>query len=193
MNPAMREYYEQRAAEYDDWWLGTGLFEQRDRPGWDEDREALIAALEALAPKRTLDLACGTGFLTRHLPGEVTGLDHSASMVEIARSRGVDAIQGDALDPPGGFERIFTSHFYGHLDQEQRARFTALAEGQELVVVDSKLRPGEPAEAWQERTLNDGSTHAVYKRWFTAESLRDELGAVEVVHDGTWLIGVLRR
>ena len=33
MNPAMREYYEQRAAEYDDWWLGTGRFEQRDRPG----------------------------------------------------------------------------------------------------------------------------------------------------------------
>jgi SAM-dependent methyltransferase len=193
MNPAMREYYEQRAAEYDDWWLGTGLFEQRDRPGWDEDREALIAALEALPPRRTLDLACGTGFLTRHLPGEVTGLDQSASMVEIARSRGVDAIQGDALDPPKGFERIFSSHFYGHLDEEQRARFVALARGHELVVVDSKLRPGQPAEAWQERALNDGSTHAVYKRWFTADSLREELGDVEVVHDGPWLIGVLRR
>src|SRR3954454_11421403 len=138
MNPAMREYYEQRAAEYDDWWLGTGLLEQRDRPGWDEDREALIAALQALAPRRTLDLACGTGFLTRHLPGEVTGLDQSASMVEIARSRGVDAIQGDALAPPSGFERLFTSHFYGHLDEEQRARLKALAKGVELVVVDSK-------------------------------------------------------
>ena len=22
----MRDYYEQRAPEYDDWWLGTGLF-----------------------------------------------------------------------------------------------------------------------------------------------------------------------
>ena len=193
MNPAMRAYYEQRAAEYDDWWLGTGRFAQRDRPGWHEDREALIAALHRLPPKRTLDLACGTGFLTRELPGEVTGLDQSASMVEIARSRGVDAIVGDALDPPGGYERIFSSHFYGHLDEEQRARFKALAEGRELVVVDSKLRPGQPAEAWQERTLNDGSTHAVYKRWFTAESLQSELGAGAVFLDGPWLIGVLRR
>ena len=58
----------------------------------------------------------------------------------------------------------------------------------ELVVVDSKLRPGQPAETWQERTLNDGSTHSVYKRWFTAESLQRELGEGQVVHDGAWLI-----
>src|SRR3954452_24422021 len=132
MNPAMRAYYEQRAAEYDDWWLGTGLFAQRERPGWHEDREALITALRALPPKRTLDLACGTGFLTRELPGDVTGLDQSASMVEIARARGVDAIVGDALQPPGGFERIFTSHFYGHLDAHQRAAFKRLTAGTEL-------------------------------------------------------------
>jgi SAM-dependent methyltransferase len=193
MNPSMREYYEQRAAEYDDWWLGNGLFAQRDRPGWHEDREALIAALHGLAPKRTLDLACGTGLLTRELPGDVTGLDQSASMVEIARSRGVHAIQGDALHPPDGFDRIFTSHFYGHLDEAQRAEFQRLTADTELVVVDSKLRPGQPAEAWQERTLNDGSTHSVYKRWFTAESLQSELGEGDVFHDGTWLIGLLLR
>jgi SAM-dependent methyltransferase len=194
MNPSMRDYYERRAAEYDDWWLGTGLFEQRERPGWHEDREALIAALRALAPKPTVDLACGTGFLTRQLPGEVTGVDQSAAMVEIARSRGVDAVQGDALNPPSGnYERIFSSHFYGHLDEPQRARFKQLAEGKELVVVDSALRPGQPAEDWQERTLNDGSTHRVYKRWFTPDSLQAELGNGEVVHAGSWLIALLIR
>jgi len=31
MDAAMRSYYEQRAPEYDDWWLGTGLFEARER------------------------------------------------------------------------------------------------------------------------------------------------------------------
>src|SRR3954452_22798850 len=192
VNPAMRRYYEQRAAEYDDWWLGTGLFAQRDRPGWHEDREALIEAIGRLEPKGTLDLACGTGFLTRHLPGEVRGIDQSASMVEIARSRGVDAIQGDALDPPTkGAERIFTSHFYGHLDAPQRERLKALAHGKELVVVDSALRAGQPEEAWQERTLNDGSTHRVYKRWFTPDSLQAELGAGVVLHDGPWFVGLV--
>jgi hypothetical protein len=30
----MREYYDRRAPEYDDWYLGRGLFAVRDRPGW---------------------------------------------------------------------------------------------------------------------------------------------------------------
>ena len=33
---SVKAYYEARAPEYDDWWLGTGLFEQRDRPGWEQ-------------------------------------------------------------------------------------------------------------------------------------------------------------
>ena len=64
----MKEYYDTRAPEYDDWYLGLGPFAERDRPGWEEELAELIATLEALPPKRTLDVACGTGFLTRHLP-----------------------------------------------------------------------------------------------------------------------------
>src|SRR3954469_7628246 len=135
MNHAMRSYYEQRAAEYDDWWLGTGVFAERDRPGWHEDVAGLIAALRALPGARTLDLACGTGFLTRELPGQVTGVHQSAGMVAVARSRGLDAVVGDALDPRPGYERIFSSHFYGHLDAHQRGQFKALPAG-ELIVVD---------------------------------------------------------
>ena len=107
MNPAMRAYYEKRAAEYDDWWLGAGLFEQRERPGWYEDVSALIDVLLALPPARTLDLACGTGFITRHLPGEVHGVDQSAAMVEIAsaRCKGMTFEVGDALVPRPGFAR----------------------------------------------------------------------------------------
>ncbi len=95
----MREYYDKRAPEYDDVWLGTGLFAERDRPGWDEEREALIAAIAALPPARTLDVACGTGFLTRHLPGELTGLDQSAAMIAIASQRIPQAafVTADAL------------------------------------------------------------------------------------------------
>ncbi len=42
-----RRYYRERAPEYDDWWLGTGRFEERARPGWAEAvgvLEALLAA-----------------------------------------------------------------------------------------------------------------------------------------------------
>jgi SAM-dependent methyltransferase len=181
MDATMRAYYERRAAEYDDWWNGTGLFADRDRPGWHEEVAELTALLAGLPPVRTLDVACGTGFLTRHLPGEVTAIDQSPSMVEIARSRGIDARLGDAFDLPGGFERVFTAHFYGHLLPEQRDAFLAGVTA-ELIVCDSA---GE-GEEWQPRRLNDGSTHQVYKRWFSGEALRDELGGGDVLHAGHW-------
>jgi len=132
VDEAMRSYYERRAPEYDDWWRGTGRFAPRDRPGWHEDVAALCAALSALPPARTLDLACGTGFLTAHLPGEVTGLDQSEGMLAVAAERlpGARFVRGDALDPPldaGGFECVHAAHFYGHLDAQQRGDFLATA------------------------------------------------------------------
>ena len=69
VDDAMRRYYDKRAAEYDDWWLGTGLHARRDRPGWHWEVNELIAVLAALPPARVLDVACGTGFLTQHLRG----------------------------------------------------------------------------------------------------------------------------
>ena len=196
----MREYYEQRAPEYDDWWRGTGRFEQRERPGWHEDVAALKASLAALPPARTLDIACGTGYLTRHLPGELTGLDQSASMLEIAASRmpAAEFVEGDGLAPPfgpGAFERVHAGHFYGHLVLEQRVAFLESARrlAGELVITDSALRPDRDAESWEQRVLNDGSAHRVYKRWFTAAGLAEELGGGETVHDGPWFVAVRLR
>ena len=58
----MEPYYERRAAEYDEWYTGEGLFAARVRPGWDEDVRALLHMVAALPPVRTVDVACGTGF-----------------------------------------------------------------------------------------------------------------------------------
>jgi demethylmenaquinone methyltransferase/2-methoxy-6-polyprenyl-1,4-benzoquinol methylase len=189
-------YYDRRAAEYDDWWLGTGLFAELDRPGWDDDVDELIAALEALPPARTLDVACGTGFLTRHLPGEVVGLDQSARMLDVAAERlpGVELVHGEALPlpfPDGSFERVFTSHFYGHLEPVERDRF--VAESRRLapeLVVDSALGPDVQPEEIQERILNDGSRWTVLKRYFSGLGLADELGGGRVLHEGRWFVAV---
>jgi ubiquinone/menaquinone biosynthesis C-methylase UbiE len=193
----MRAYYEQRAPEYDDWWLGAGLFADRDRPGWDQEVDALTAVLAGLPPARVLDVACGTGFLTQHLQGDVTGIDQSATSVERA-SRRVPAatfLEADAVPMPfadAAFERVFTSHFYGHLLAVERAPFLSEARrvGDRLVVVDSALRPGDPAEQWQERALLDGSRHRVYKRYFSAGGLAEELGGGRILHEGDWFVAV---
>ena len=173
------------------------MFAGRERPGWHEDVAALCAVVAALPPARTLDVACGTGFLTRHLRGEVTGLDASESMVETARARMPSArfVVGDALALPfadGEFERVFTGHFYDHLQPGAREQFLEEVRrvAGELVVADSALREGVVPEKWQERVLNDGSRHQVYKRYFTAAGLADELGGGEVLHDGPWFVVV---
>jgi hypothetical protein len=58
------------------------------------------------------------------------------------------------------------------------------------VVVDSARRPDGAPEAWQRRTLNDGTAHRVYKRWFTGEGLAAELGGGDVLFDGDWFVAV---
>ena len=193
----MKAYYDRRAPEYDDWWLGAGLHADRERPGWREEVDALIRALVTLPPARTLDVACGTGFLTQHLPGEVVGLDQSESMLEIARTRVPAAgfVRGDGIElpfPDDAFERVFTGHFYGHLEEEDRRLFLAEVRrlAGELVVVDSALREGHEAVEVQERLLKDGSRWKVYKRYFTADGLARELGGGRIVHAGRWFVAV---
>ena len=193
----MKAYYDRRAPEYDDWWRGSGLFAERDRPGWEAEVAALQAALTALEPARTLDVACGTGFLTRHLRGEIVGLDQSESMLAEAREQAPAAtfVQGDALALPfgdGSFDRIFTGHFYGHLDGPERERFLAEARrvATALVVVDSALREDVEPEERQVRVLNDGSRWTVYKRYFEPDALARELGGGETVFAGDWFVAV---
>ena len=193
----MKAYYDRRAPEYDEWYRGIGQYAERNRPGWHDEVDALAGALAALPSARTLDVACGTGFLTRHLPGEVVGLDQSESMLDEARRQAPKAefVRGDALDLPfedGSFGRVFTGHFYGHLEGADRERFLTEARrlAPELVIVDSALREDvEPVER-QERILNDGSRWEVYKRYFTAAGLADELGGGTTLLAGRWFVAV---
>ena len=193
----MKAYYDSRAPEYDEWYLGSGRFAERDRPGWDQEIEALRRTLEALPPARTLDVACGTGFLTRHLPGEIVGLDQSESMLDEARRQAPHAtyVQSDALVLPfedGSFRRVFTGHFYGHLEEPEREAFLDEARrvAPELVVVDSAIQPDVPVEEWQERILNDGTRWEVFKRYFAPEALAAELGGGSTVFAGRWFVAV---
>ncbi len=115
-------------------------------------------------------------------------------MIAIAQSRLPDglAIVGDALHlvvADHAFDRVFTGPFYGHLPTAEREAFLAEARrvAGELVVLDSAHRPGIDPEQWQERVLNDGSRHQVYKRYFTADQLAAELGG-QTLFEGAWFV-----
>ena len=79
-----------------------------------------------------------------------------------------------------------------HLEGGDRERFVADARrvAPELVVVDSAVREDVEPEEWQERILNDGSRWTVYKRFFSADGLLDELGGGRVLHEGRWFVAV---
>jgi SAM-dependent methyltransferase len=158
--------------------------------------EQLEGWIAALPPVRTLDVACGTGFMTRHLRGEVVGLDQSDSMIAIAQERLPEGtfVQGDALElpfPDGSFDRAFSSYFYCHLEEDESLRFLAEARrvAPELVIVGSRLKPGEQAERWDERVLRDGSRWRVFKRVFVPEELARELGG-HVLHESRYFVMV---
>jgi ubiquinone/menaquinone biosynthesis C-methylase UbiE len=182
---AIRAHFDEGASNYDDWWLGTGRFAERERPDWHDEVAQLVTLVRDLPPARVLDVACGTGFLTQHLRGEITGLDQSAAMLEIAAARMPRAriVQGEALPLPfadGEFDRVFTSHFFHHLPADGREAFVkeALRVARELVVVEDVRRPDAPA----------GQSHGhAHRHAFTAVELAAELGGgARVLHSGRW-------
>jgi ubiquinone/menaquinone biosynthesis C-methylase UbiE len=188
----VREYYDRRASEYDDWWQAA----ERDRPGWRDELDEALERILALPPTRTLDVACGTGYVTQRLTGDVVGLDQSVRMLEEAQRRlpHVMFVQGDALAlpfPNEAFGRVFASYFYCHLEEDDARRFVGEARrvGQELVVLGSRWDGSEPKERWDRRVLSDGSTWPVYKRVFDPDELAAEL-AGEVLHEGRWFVVV---
>jgi ubiquinone/menaquinone biosynthesis C-methylase UbiE len=198
MTEIERSYYDRRAPEYDDFYLGTGLFAQRLRPGWPEELTVLKAMLASVPFSSFLDVACGTGFLGESLPGSVTGLDQSASMLAIARSRIPRGtfVRGNALEMPfrsQQFDCLTAAHFYGHLDETARRIFLIEARrvSKSILIIDAAARDDVPPEEHQERVLNDGSRHVVYKRYFTPEGISAEIGTGRVLHAGRWFVAVL--
>jgi ubiquinone/menaquinone biosynthesis C-methylase UbiE len=117
-------------------------------------------------------------------------------MIEVAREQApnTEFVTGDALElafEDSAFDRLFTSYFYCHLEEDDRRRFLAEARrvARELVVVASILGEGERPERWEERKLRDGSRWQVYKRVFAPDDLAKELGG-RVLHANRYFVMV---
>jgi SAM-dependent methyltransferase len=129
--------------------------------------EAVLAAVGAAEPRRVLEVGCGPGELSARmaaeLGAEVVALDLSPRMVELARSRGVDARLGDVQDLPfadGIFDVAVAAWMLYHAPDLDRALLElrrVLAPGGRLVAATNahdhlvelwalvgRDRPGEP-------------------------------------------------
>lgn len=184
----MKQYYDRLASEYEQ------NEAYREEPS--EDLPGLFHAISVLPPARVLDVACGTGFLMAHLGSEVTGLDQSEAMLEVARERvpWAKLVRGDAFRMPfadDSFDRVFASFFYGLLPLEDRGRFLEEARrvGDELILVEPTPEwvPSGRAEGWEERGLSDGSRYEIYRRYFTVDTFAEELDG-RILFAGRWMV-----
>ena len=121
-----------------------------------------------LTPARTLDVACGTGFLTQHLPGEVVGLDQSDAMLEIAREQAPNAtyVVGRRVRAavPGRFLRARVHRSLLRPSRAARPRGgSSPRRGASPPRSSSRTRPRRPGhepDEWQQRAISDGTTLA---------------------------------
>jgi trans-aconitate 2-methyltransferase len=144
--------------------------DERFRPGRD-----LTARIPLAAPRRIIDLGCGTGDLTAGLAAqwpeaEVSGLDSSADMLATAKSRhpSLDWVLGDiaAWSPDAAPDLIFSNAAL-HWLPDHRALFARLA---------ASLAPGGVLAVQMPRNFNQPShslMNAVAKDGPWADRLAD--------------------
>ncbi len=124
---------------------------------------------------RTLDVGCGIGRNLAYLdPGSV-GVDHNATSIEIARSRGLTAYTVDEFGTseharPGAFDAILAAHLIEHLPEEQAREVIASYLGY--------VRPGGTVMfiTPQERGYASDATHVRFVGFAEAGQLAADLG-----------------
>jgi len=137
--------FAERAEGYEEGWRGRLHHEIADRT-------AELALAQVPAPRRVLDVGCGTGYLLRHLAArapdavELVGVDAAAPMVRVAQEATADPrarFQGGTAErlpePDGAFDLVVSTTSFDHwADQQAGLRECArvMVPGGRLVLVD---------------------------------------------------------
>ena len=163
-----------------------------------DPRELALAAVAETTPGRVLEVGGGPGELSARiadeLGAEVTMLDVSPRMVELARERGVDATVGDVQQLPfddGSFDCAVAAWMLFHvpdLDRGLAELARVLRPGGRLVAVTNgeahleELRAIAGAAAWDRVFTRENGAELIARHFGTVER-RDADGWVTVDDD----------
>jgi ubiquinone/menaquinone biosynthesis C-methylase UbiE len=96
--------------------------------GVEDARVPLVAAVAEVQPQRVLEVGCGwgelAGWIASETGAEVVAVDLSPRMVELARTRGVDARVGDVTElsfADGEFDVAVAAWMLYHVPDRERA------------------------------------------------------------------------
>jgi len=204
-------YYRARAPWYDDWWNRRGQHEVDDdtRERWHHDVDELLADLDdwlgTVRPTRVVELAAGTGNLTRQLAPRVervVAIDSSPEVFAINAEKirsantatSVEYVVADIFDwrPSETFDAAVFGFWISHVPASRWDRFwttvhDALVPGGHVWFCDN-ARPEvgiDHTSDVHERGLPDGRTFRLVKRFYEPEELQRDL-------EGHWFSASVR-
>jgi len=189
----MTSYYNERAEEYDDLYMGKSHF-TLDPSIYLKDVIKVSEMASGFGNGHLIDIACGSGFW---LPSyarncsRITLLDQSEKMLKESKKRVekirlinlVNFIQGDFLEvmlEDSTFDSALVGFLLSHLTVRQEKVFflklkRILKSNGNLLIIDSawndERQKYTKKEGTQERVLNDGRRFKIYKRYFEKSDL----------------------
>jgi ubiquinone/menaquinone biosynthesis C-methylase UbiE len=150
--------FEQRATRYEEGWLGR-LHHQI------ADQTAMLALAASSAPRRVLDIGCGTGYLLRRLARqypqatELAGIDPARSMIEVAAGSADDqrlqfstGIAERLPYPDGSFDLVVSTTSFDHWSDQQ----AGVSECARVLVPGGQLILADLFSIWLIPTLTGG-------------------------------------
>jgi 2-polyprenyl-3-methyl-5-hydroxy-6-metoxy-1,4-benzoquinol methylase len=200
-----QHYYNERAAEYDHWWLRIGRYDRGEEENaiWFAEQEEARAAFDTLDWSGDIvELAAGTGIWTEWLAERarsVTILDGAQKMIALNAARlsarglshKASFQQLDLFDwePGRTWDGLFVGYFLSHVpaaryEQMLAAIGTAIRPGGAFAMIDGRREerssspdqpPPGPDTEIMTRRLNDGREFTIVKRYDEPEDLRAAL------------------
>ena len=196
---SLRDYYDRRAREYE-------AVYRRDDTIRQQEQVAIADAMRtALAGRRVLELACGTGYWTAMLADvarHVVAVDASPRMLDVARAKGlsprsVEFLVGDVYRLPfvaGAFDGALANFWLSHVPRARTRDFldsvhARLRPGVVVFMADNVYMPGVGGElvtrpdtddTFKRRELQDGSAYEVLKNYYNADELDRVLSPLAV-------------
>ncbi len=199
----MADYYLRRAAYYERVYM---------KPERQTDLRAMEAWLAPpFADRNVLEIACGTGWWTpcgaaraKHwlatdLNPETFSIAQAKPMPASVEFRTLDAYSFDGLQADERFDAAFAGCWWSHIPLQRLAPWLAslharLVPGARVVMLDNSCvqtsstpisRRDSEGNTYQQRALDDGSSHEVLKNFPTPDEAIAALG--QGVRDAQWL------